>query len=127
MKRYNNGNQGAFLLAVLLGALAVFLSDRVEALEQDKQQHIAVSALFGMAAAIALEDTDHPILYGAIVATLPGVVKELYDARHPKNHTASTADLAADVTGAVTGAWLGDHLRIRASRGGVEVKLYGSF
>jgi len=125
--RPDGGGRGAFLLAILLGALAVFASDRAAALEQDKQQHIAISALLGMAAAIALEDSDHPILYGAVVATLPGVVKELYDARHPRNHTASGADLVADVTGAVTGAWIGHHLQLRAHRNSAEVKFTGEF
>lgn len=115
------------ILAVILGVLAFLVHPRAEALEQDKQQHIAVSALFGMAAAIALEDSDHPIIYGAVVATLPGVVKELYDARHPRNHTASTADLAADVVGAVTGAWIGHHLQLRANRDHAEIRLTGSF
>lgn len=114
-------------LAIILGVLLILAHPRAEALEQDKQQHITVSALIGMAAAMALEDSDHPILYGAVVATLPGVVKELYDAQHPQHHTASTADLAADVVGAATGAWIGHHLQLRANRDHAEIRFNGSF
>jgi len=98
-----------------------------EGVEQDKQQHLVVSALLGVVATTALEDTRHPVLYGAAVASIPGVLKEVYDARHPGAHTASAADLAADVIGAVTGAWLGHNAALHVGKRRVEVVLQGRF
>lgn len=123
----NPSNSKAVILAILLGVLAIFTSGRVEALEKDKQQHIAVSALIGVAAAISLEDTDHPVLYGAAVAMLPGAAKELYDARHPDRHSASGADLVADAVGAVAGAWFGSQVQVHLGPQGVSFSLSGEF
>jgi VanZ family protein len=116
MQKHNGNSQGSFLLAIILGALAVLLSDRSEALEQDKQQHVAVSAFLGAVGAVACRETEHPVLYGAALAVIPGLAKEVYDARHPDRHTASTADLAADVVGAAAGAWIGHGLRLGVTR-----------
>lgn len=65
----------------------------------DKIKHFGVSAAFGCAAGLAI---DNPYVAFA-AAMVPGVAKELYDGRHGKNPDFSGKDLVADALGAATG------------------------
>lgn len=91
-------------------------------MEQDKQQHFAISAMMASTATVAFEGrTEHSIAYGTATSFVIGVAKELYDKAHPRNHTASGGDLVADLTGAVMGAWLGQGMYIVVQRNGASV------
>lgn len=111
----NNNDLSPFAIVCIAAALMFFYNCNCSAAEiaKDKQQHIAVSALIAAPAAVYLEDTGHPILYGIAVAMVPGILKEVYDSRHPKSHTASGADLVADLVGATSGALIGHGISLR--------------
>lgn len=73
----------------------------------DKVQHFAVSAPFGALGAYIARDSEHPVVYGALLGSIPGLAKELYDGSC-RSGGFSYKDLAADVAGALTGAALGN-------------------
>jgi uncharacterized protein YfiM (DUF2279 family) len=105
-----------------------FFSPESRAVEQDKVQHFAGSAAMAAAATAALEGrTAHPIIYGVASSFAVGIAKEAYDKAHPKNHTASGADLAADLLGATVGAWAGHGLYVQAGRGNVALGISKDF
>jgi VanZ family protein len=62
-----------------------------------------------------------------LLATAPGVLKEVYDAQHPDRHTASVGDLTADLVGAFAGAWVGPQLHLRVHARRTEVIFSRSF
>lgn len=118
-----------FLSAVVLVCLVLGFSGKAhgEAFTVDKQQHIAVSFAIAAPAAVYLRDTDHPVLYGAAVALVPGVLKEVYDAANPEKHTASIADLVADAVGAFSGALIGHGVYVFADRDRAAIVFSGTF
>ena len=71
----------------------------------DKLKHFAVSAPFGALGAYLTRDTDHPIVYGTLLGTVPGLAKEVIDGTCSTDGF-SYKDLAADALGALTGAAL---------------------
>jgi uncharacterized protein YfiM (DUF2279 family) len=98
----------------------------------DKAAHLGVSAGLGAAAygLLWLADRDvRTVRFGlaSMMATLPGLAKELHDSGQPGNHF-SGADLFWDLTGALAGAGLVlgvDLLWARLGRrgGAAEVRL----
>lgn len=79
-------------------ALAILIS--APAFAQDKALH------FGAGAAIAAAVTagTGSASYGFTAGCAIGVLKEAYDARHPRTHTVSGKDLAVTCLGAGLGA-----------------------
>ncbi len=73
----------------------------------DKTKHFAVSAALGAGSYALTEETEHPFLYAVGLAMVPGVAKEVYDARSGGTGF-SHKDLAADLLGAVVGASIGN-------------------
>jgi uncharacterized protein YfiM (DUF2279 family) len=71
----------------------------------DKLEHFAVSAPFGALGAYMARDTQHPILYGTLIGSVPGFAKEMIDGTCNTDGF-SYKDLAADALGALTGAAL---------------------
>jgi len=71
----------------------------------DKLAHFAVSAPFGALGAYITRDTAHPVIYGALLGTVPGLVKETIDGTCTTDGF-SYKDLTADAVGALTGALL---------------------
>jgi uncharacterized protein YfiM (DUF2279 family) len=72
----------------------------------DKANHFGVSAqlgMFGAALAGRSADTTDQILYGTLIGSLPGLVKEIYDIGRP-GATASVKDMAWNILGAAAGA-----------------------
>lgn len=113
--------------AVIFGLLMLVQVKDANATD-DKQMHAVVSSMMAGAAVVYLEDkTDNPVAWSIAAAMLPGVAKEIYDAGHPKNHTAEAGDLAADLAGAVAGAVVGHNVMIRLHRDGVSVGIKSSF
>jgi VanZ family protein len=81
----------------------------------DKALHFGLSAPFGaFAATLAPKDagTGQRMLYGAALGALPGLAKELSDARR-SGADASARDMAFNVLGAAVGALLADCCLIR--------------
>lgn len=66
----------------------------------DKAQHFATSAAL---AALGTAATRSEVLGFSLSLGL-GVLKEVYDSRHPERHCASIKDIAADAAGAYVGA-----------------------
>ena len=98
----------AWLAAVLAAPLAA----RAE-IGQDKVEHAAFSAVYGLMAGMTVENRWHAFA----LAMAPGLAKEIVDSRTPGNHF-SLGDLAADAVGAGCGVWLGSTL-IRPTRHGL--------
>jgi putative lipoprotein len=71
----------------------------------DKLGHFAVSAPFGALGGYLMRDTAHPIVYGTLIGTVPGLAKEVIDGTC-RTDGFSYKDLAADALGALTGAAL---------------------
>lgn len=71
----------------------------------DKLEHFAVSAPFGVLGGWLTRDTDHPVVYGTLIGTVPGLLKETLDGTCCTDGF-SYKDLFADALGAFTGAWL---------------------
>lgn len=93
----------AIVFFALAGLMAYEQSHADDWTGPDKTQHAAISALIGSVAGAAVKDKASAFA----LAIAPGVVKELYDAQHPKTHTASWKDLAADAVGAAIGVYVG--------------------
>ncbi|WP_232231929.1 hypothetical protein [Burkholderia sp. WSM2230] len=83
--------------------------------QSDKLKHFAVAAPFGAPGAYLARDTAHPVIYGRLIGTIPGLIKEGIDGTC-RTSGFSYKDLAEDVAGALTGALLGDWA-ITCSRG----------
>ena len=98
----------------------------------DKALHFGVSAPLGaIGAGFAPKDagTGQRLLYGAAIGALPGLAKELADARRPGGDP-SARDMAFNVLGAAVGALFADCCLLRPiSRGdridgiGVEYRI----
>ncbi|SIT46915.1 conserved exported hypothetical protein [Paraburkholderia piptadeniae] len=73
----------------------------------DKLTHFAVSAPFGALGAYLARDTQHPVVYGTSIGTVPGLLKEIVDGTC-RTSGFSYKDLTADALGALTGALLGN-------------------
>ncbi|QBQ97649.1 hypothetical protein [Paraburkholderia pallida] len=71
----------------------------------DKLEHFAVSAPFGAFGGWLTRDTDHPVVYGTLIGTMPGLALQVLDGTCPTGGF-SYKDLFADTLGALTGAWL---------------------
>ncbi|MBN3766484.1 hypothetical protein [Burkholderia sp. Ac-20365] len=71
----------------------------------DKLTHFAVSAPFGALGAYLTRDTEHPVVYGTLIGTVPGLAKEIFDGTCSTDGF-SYKDLAADALGALTGSVL---------------------
>lgn len=113
--------------AIIFG-LMMLVQHRDASAADDKQMHAVVSAMMAGAAVAYLEDkTDNPVGWSIVAAMLPGIAKEVYDAGHPKNHTAEAGDLAADLAGAAAGALVGHSIMIHVRRDGLELGINGNF
>ena len=112
------------ILTVMFFLLLAFPENAAGAeVAEDKQMHAVVSAMMAGAAAVYLEDkTDHPVAYSIVASMLPGIAKEVYDAAHPKNHTAEVGDLVADLAGATFGAWIGHGICLHSSGIGYKIE-----
>nr|WP_321784679.1 hypothetical protein [Paraburkholderia sp. J94] len=71
----------------------------------DKLAHFGVSVPFGAIGGWLARDTDHPVIYGTLIGTVPGFLKEALDGTC-RTDGFSYKDLFADALGALTGAWL---------------------
>lgn len=80
----------------------------------DKLEHFAVSAPFGALGGWLTRDTDHPVVYGTLMGTVPGFALQVLDGTCPTGGF-SYKDLFADALGALTGAWL-SHWAVTYSR-----------
>jgi uncharacterized protein YfiM (DUF2279 family) len=67
----------------------------------DKKAHFLVGAALGSAGTLVTGDPKHGVLLGAFI----GAAKEVYDSRHPENHTCSMQDFVVTLVGAVAGAY----------------------
>lgn len=79
-------------------ALAILIS--APAFAQDKALHFGAGAAIASAVTLATGSAS----YGFTAGCAAGVLKEAYDARHPKTHTVSGKDLAITCLGAGLGA-----------------------
>ena len=75
------------MIALLLLAQSVYADNWTG---QDKTQHALVGAAIGSSATVFFDDP----LAGCFAATTVGAAKEIYDYKHPQNHTASFKDFA---------------------------------
>lgn len=73
--------------------------------QSDKLKHFAISAPFGALGAYLTRDTEHPVIYGTLIGTVPGLIKEGIDGTC-RSSGFSYKDLVADVAGALSGAVL---------------------
>jgi hypothetical protein len=92
----------------------------------DKHAHVAYSALAGLAAT-ALAPSATPATRFAL-ALVPGVLKELNDARNPGPGRTGwcNRDMLANALGAAAGVYVGG-LVVRATRDGAAVSYSRSF
>lgn len=81
----------------------------------DKLEHFGVSVPFGAAGGWLTRDTDHPVIYGTLIGTVPGLALQILDGTCPTGGF-SYKDLFADALGALTGAWLA-HWAVTYARG----------
>lgn len=102
----------AWLAAALLAPMAT----RAD-IGQDKVEHAAFSAVYGLMAGMTVENRWHAFA----LALAPGLAKEIVDSRTAGNHF-STGDLAADAIGAAAGVWLGSTL-IRPTKNGLAFQV----
>jgi len=90
-----------------------------QAAHADKLQHFGVSFALGVAGeqiARSHLKAEHPVLTGAGLALVPGVIKELLDERRKgraRPEGFSTGDLAADAAGAFAGALVSNYISER--------------
>jgi uncharacterized protein YfiM (DUF2279 family) len=68
----------------------------------DKLEHFAVSAPFGAFGGWLTRDTDHPVIYGTLIGTVPELGLQLLDGTCPTGGF-SYNDLFAGALGALTG------------------------
>jgi putative lipoprotein len=69
----------------------------------DKIEHFAVSAPLGALGGYLARDTAHPVIYGTLLGTVPGLAKEVVDGTC-RSDGFSYKDLTADLLGALVGA-----------------------
>lgn len=69
---------------------------------KDKQAHLAAGVVIGLTAGYTAKQLGfkHPERWGFAAGVLAGVAKELYDKKHPKNHTCDPYDALATAAGA---------------------------
>ena len=80
----------------------------------DKLEHFAVSVPFGALGGWITRDTDHPVIYGTLIGTVPGLMLQTLNG-FCSTGGFSYKDLTANALGALTGAWLA-HWAITYSR-----------
>lgn len=73
----------------------------------DKAKHFTVSAVAGAFGAYFAQDTRHPVLYGTLLGSVPGLLKELSDGCRAGGSGFSGKDMAYNIAGAFVGARLG--------------------
>ncbi|MBV8259763.1 MAG: hypothetical protein JO239_02160 [Paraburkholderia sp.] len=71
----------------------------------DKLEHFAVSVPFGAVGGWLVRDTDHLVVYGTLIGTVPGLALQVLNGTCPTAGF-SYKDLFADALGAFSGAWL---------------------
>ena len=71
----------------------------------DKLEHFAVSVPFGAAGGWLMRETDHPVVYGTLIGTVPGLALQILNGTCPTAGF-SYKDLFADALGSLAGAWL---------------------
>lgn len=72
---------------------------------RDKLEHFGVSLPFGALGGWLMRDTDHPVIYGGLLGTVPALMKETLDGTC-RTDGFSYKDLFADALGAFSGAWI---------------------
>ncbi|BCL76520.1 hypothetical protein JHS3_22560 [Jeongeupia sp. HS-3] len=86
----------------------------------DKVAHFSVSSALGAGGAEVASESGYPRFYGVLLATVPGVAKEVLDGIQRDNDF-SYKDLLFDLAGAISGAYLGDTVLLMSSRDGEPV------
>lgn len=100
-------------LAILLLALATNTS--AFEIERDKVNHFGVSFGLGLIGNQILPDTISPferVVYGTIIGTMPGLLKEILDKNNFDRNGFSGRDLFMDVLGSMAGSLVGEKIRI---------------
>lgn len=75
----------------------------------DKAKHFAVSVPFGALGSYLARDTSHPVLYGTLIGSVPGLIKELSDGCKSNGSGFSTRDMTYNILGSLLGASLGNY------------------
>jgi hypothetical protein len=87
----------------------------------DKLKHAAISGTLAYIGASAFQETEHPNLYAAGLAILPGLAKYHADLKkHPTDTTDEQGDITADVAGILIGLALHEEV-INASLIGTSI------
>lgn len=76
---------------------------------QDKIKHFSVSVPLGAIGAYITRDSRNPVLYGALIGSMPGLVKEVIDGCRSGGTGFSSHDMAYNFLGALVGAKLGNY------------------
>ena len=91
---------GKYLLALL-----TLFALNAQAVEADKLSHFGGSTAISFVSYSLLKDTEYPVAYSIGITAAIGIAGEWHD-RNRSGHF-SKGDLAADLAGAVVGAYLG--------------------
>jgi len=84
----------ALLLCASLNASGVLIP-------KDKQQHIEAGVLISLTGSYLAKEAGfkHPKVWGFGLALGAGILKEVWDKQHPKNHTCDAKDALATALG----------------------------
>lgn len=98
------------IVFVIIGFICFCVSPKDLSAKKDKLKHFGVSILFGAAGESCLHystkmDGSKRVIFGTMLGTLPGLLKELIDSTEEGNRF-SGGDLAADILGSFSGALL---------------------
>ena len=98
------------IIFVMIGFIYFCISPKYLSAKNDKLKHFGVSMLFGAAGESCLHYStkmvgSKRVIFGTVLGTLPGLLKELIDSTEEGNRF-SSGDLAADILGSFSGALL---------------------
>lgn len=113
---------GALLLTSVLTTQALAVD-----IQKDKVYHFGVSTALGVAAKMAIEEEGLPWKSFGL-AMLPGLAKEIYDAKRTGGSGFSKSDLLADALGAALGITIGKTIiTFQKEKKGVQISMTHSF
>lgn len=101
--------------ALVILMLIIATNTNASWLEKDDINHLSISFGLGLMSNQILPDSMSPferIAYGAIIGTIPGLLKEILDINHLNKPGFSRRDLLMDVLGSVAGSFVGEKVRI---------------
>ena len=101
--------------ALVILMLIIATNANASWLEKDDINHLSISFGLGLMSNQILPDSMSPferIAYGAIIGTIPGLLKEILDINHLNKPGFSRRDLLMDVLGSVAGSFVGEKVRI---------------